>query len=254
MSQDNFYIVLASNLKTKDFPNNRPSHFITPLAKPLELDKQRWSCAITEITFPQNWYNVNNGENWIKVITDLRTKPLHEETVEFPYGYYPHPTKLLIQEMQKSLDKFNSRVDDFVYNNSQDSVEIHVKRGKKITLSSSLAKKLGFLQKNVFDAGIHKADNPVDCNINTNYFWVYSNVVSESLVGSTFVKLLRIIPSEDIFNNGTYRTIEFFRPQYKPIASSFENNIEIRITTDEAEDFGFNGGKVIITLHFKKDA
>ena len=83
--------------------------------------------------------------------------------------------------------------------------------------------------------------------------YIYSNVCAETLVGDSYVKLLRTTPSDDFRYRDLfptkYATKTFVIPHYIPIASSFENNIEIGITTDEGVNFGFIGGKVIITLH-----
>ena len=250
MSEQNLGTLVKCLLFTKEFPNNKSSHFITPLAKPLELNPEHWSCAITEISYPQSWYNITSDENWFKVIW-LKTKV--ERKVYFKDGYYANP-KILEQIMQKQLNKVDDDIAIFGYDEITDEFKIHIKAGKKLVLNPLLGKKLGFTQME-FTGGNHTSVNTVDLNYDTHYMYIYSNICTESYCGNSFVKLLRTTCSDDYIGKykGKYTTKTFVNPHYMGVASSFENNIEIGITTDEGKEFEFLGDKVIVTLHFKRN-
>ena len=66
---ENFYVTCSSNLQTEIYNDNKPHHFITPLIKPLKLTPTKWEVAITELSYPTSYYNVNENETqiiWIR--------------------------------------------------------------------------------------------------------------------------------------------------------------------------------------------
>ena len=94
-------------------------------------------------------------------------------------------------------------------------------------------------------------ENCMDLNLNTHHLYIYCNLVNEIMVGDIFAKLLRTVStrSEDY---GQYVTRTFTAPHYLPLASSFENYVEISIRDDNGQLIPFESGKVIVTLHFRK--
>ena len=80
------------------------------------------------------------------------------------------------------------------------SLSLKVNRIVTITLTTSLSNKLGFGGKTVFDSGMHKSNEPFDINSGMHHMCVYSNVIEETCVGNTYVKLLRTVETkEDVF-------------------------------------------------------
>jgi hypothetical protein len=52
MEEDDFHLILASNVSREAFPDNRPNHFHTRLQHPLIFESgQEWKVALKEITF-----------------------------------------------------------------------------------------------------------------------------------------------------------------------------------------------------------
>ena len=56
-ARDNFYLTLPSNASSTIRPCNKPQAFTVELAQPIELEG-KWEAALTEIQFPNNWYNI----------------------------------------------------------------------------------------------------------------------------------------------------------------------------------------------------
>ena len=93
-------------------------------------------------------------------------------------------------------------------------------------------------------------DKCVDLNPNTHHLYIYCNLVHEIMVGDIFAKMLRDVSTRSE-NYGQYVTITFTAPHYLPLASSYENYVEISIRDDVGELIPFGSGKVIVTLHFR---
>jgi hypothetical protein len=62
MSNENdFHLVLASNVAPKTFPNNKPNNFYTPLSKALVFEEgEPWSVALKEITYHNTLLSIVN--------------------------------------------------------------------------------------------------------------------------------------------------------------------------------------------------
>ena len=84
--RDHFYMTFVSSLSTEEHQDNTPSHFITPLPKPLELNKNEWEVGLAEISFPHNWCNHLNEEGWVSVYGQNNRTVL--ERFHIPGGYY----------------------------------------------------------------------------------------------------------------------------------------------------------------------
>ena len=247
--KDDFYMVLTSNLFNSEYPNNKPSHFITPLARPLELDKESWRCGLSEITFPHSWSNIDGIQCDIYLYKNIRSHPTTHDKISISPGFYRTGTEVC-RELNSVINGKKSDNANFTYNVKNDTVTLQVNQNRKLVINKQLSMKLGF-DINIFTNGTYIAKRSTDIHYDTHHFFVYSNVINEIPVGNSYVKLLRTVPTlED--NSERYITKIFDKPHYMNIASSFENVIEIGITTDEGAYFNFRSGKVIITLHFIK--
>ena len=60
--EDNeFHVILASNVAPNTFSNNKPNHFYTPLSRPLLFDvNSQWKVALKEITYHNTLMSVVN--------------------------------------------------------------------------------------------------------------------------------------------------------------------------------------------------
>lgn len=253
-NQQDFYVSLISNLHTTEYPNNKASYFVTPLQKPLELDVREWSVAIVEILYPHTWQNITENSNKLSLVLD-KTRPTNISHIKLSPGFYD------INQLQRELfiklnnqqwkNRDSARVCEVDYLEEERKIRFRVKPGKKITITKSLSKKLGFEGTVEFPEGSHLAGEMFDLNLDNQIMFVYSNVVSETHVGNEFVKLLRTIATPDESYN-RYITNTFVDPHYKKISSCYENQIEISLVNSEGEPFVFESGAVHVTLHFRK--
>ena len=58
-----FYLTLPSNASTKVHPDNTLARYITDLPQRISLSG-KWECGLTEIQYPQSWYNVREDDTW----------------------------------------------------------------------------------------------------------------------------------------------------------------------------------------------
>ena len=132
-----FYISLPSNVNSPEFPNNTTSNFKTVLLKTINLTGN-WEVALTEISFPQSWYNVKN------YMTEIKIANINDQSdysiIHFPYGYYKN-----IEELINTINNnMPSHINSFIYNHRQQKTILKIKSNYKIRLHSELAAILGF--------------------------------------------------------------------------------------------------------------
>lgn len=267
-------MVLPSNVNAEEFPDNTTSHFITPFAKPLELDKDNWSVALTEISYPHTWYNVNSDINKITLFNLENGATIQRRVYRFEPGYYTGAQLAkVITECMNSLN-FRSTIK---YKLESNKMMLSLEINEGIMFQKDLAVMMGWHNKTrfIYDEEAYgatvithsveggevseeysalefKAPNCLDLNFSSHYMYIYCNLVKEVMVGNSFLKLLKTV-STHISDQGQYVTRIFTSPLYVPLASSFENYVEIAIRNDEGEPFMFESGKAIVTLHFKRN-
>ena len=304
-----FYITLASNLHTIEYPNNSINYFVTPLPSPLQLDTNEWQVGLAEIILPDTWYNITDTDNKITINVHQQ-----EHTFNITNGYYS--PKQLIKEIQSKIDSTllkyinttsnttptsnrstsNTRTNtnpthtsatrantnpttsatrattnpsstvttkqcDITYDVESQKITI-ICKNTELLLNKHLSTKLGFIEKKIpkltFSDGKHIAQSVCDLDYNCHIIFVYSNIVSETMLGNTFVKLLRTIstPSTLKFYDKQpiqYTTLTFDKPHYKKVSTSFENKIDIALVNSNGDPFIFESGEAHVVLHFKKD-
>ena len=253
-----FYITLASNLYTTEFPNNNISYFQTPLYSPLQLDTNEWYVGLAEIILPDTWYNIKTKD---KKIT-FRHKGRTPQTLYLEEGYYS--PKQFVKELQAKIDtatrqkpNATTKPCNVTYDIESGIITINICSGSQLLLSKQLSTKLGFKQKVTFTEGENVADTICDLDNNCHIIFIYSNIVSETMLGNEFVKLLRTIATPSTLNHYLtqpiqYTTLTFDKPHYKKVSTSFENKIDIALVDSNGEPFVFKKGEAHVTLHFKR--
>ena len=63
-----FHMILPSNTSMKTFPDNKVNHYVTALSNRIELDGD-WLVALSEILFQRTWYNIQEDECMLGIIT-----------------------------------------------------------------------------------------------------------------------------------------------------------------------------------------
>lgn len=284
MEEDNFYYVLPSNVKSKDYMENKTSYYLTSFPKPMELNKNGWEVAVVELSYPHTWYNINET---ISYINCTKYDPDDGVQVTFPPGHYTGYT--LAERLNYSLTEFDMR-SNFTYEAGGNKIRLELFPDEGIELPKRLAVMMGWWTDNEFvyrrrgrqphvsssvnpnirdifpeitDEDIRETTTPVyyseryyadqcmDLNYSTHHLYIYCNLIGEIMVGDIYAKLMRTVTTRSE-NYGQYVTNTFTSPHYLPLASSFENHVEISIRNDGGTLVPFESGKVIVTLHFRK--
>ena len=239
-----FYMTLPSNASMDVFPNNLVTHYFTKLPHPIDLEGQ-WEVGLVSMSYPHNHYNIRRDEASIVCV---------KNTLPYSFflrsGYY-HSLKALevaIEGMTKmaTLKFFHLEIDDI----TRKTTIIVERKDTEVILGKVLARILGFGEQVTFTHGIYLSPMQVDLNRGFNYIFVYSDIVESSVVGNTSAPLLRIFPISG--KSGDLITKEVQNIHYKPVQKSQFDTIEILLKNENGENIPFEGGKSVVTLHFRK--
>lgn len=267
--KENQYIILPSNVISNDIHNdNTTSHFITQLPKAMELDSD-YEVALIEINYPHSFLDIIPAE---KCSYSISVVDIHEpgaRPLEFD-ACDSSNTKNIFSDQKQIISHLNSiRPPAFkgffrlIKDMETQKVIIDLTEGDAIILTKFLADILGFdKQKHFFAQGKptkHKekaffrifADRSPDLHIANYNMFIYSNLVTETLVGDSMLPILRSVPI-DPEQRGKYITKSFEKPRYIPLSSNFFQNIEILICDDLGNPIKFQWGKTVIHLHLRK--
>ena len=122
------------------FPDNKVNHYVTALSNRIELDGD-WEVALSEILFQRTWYNIQEDECMLSIIT-----PGIEIDMFLPEGFYSDGYQLIHRSnrmIERNLNDVGTIVDTkFAYDATSRKISVHV-----VTLSSDLASSKGFSPK-----------------------------------------------------------------------------------------------------------
>jgi hypothetical protein len=256
MNTSSFYLVLPSNTVNEGFSNNKTSEYTTSLPRALELNKDLWEVALTEITYCHSWNNIYQPFNSIGFKTQKTPDgDFKHEVINLPPGNY---------ELSYLIDAiYNAQPKAFkgglIYNKSNNRLKLTLYKGEGIKFHTHMADILGF-NKNVYDHSHDELPNKTRRRImsarasaiNTTIFslFVYTNIIKNILVGGIFTPLLRNVKVESGY--GKYHEKLYDNALYIPLSTDVIKNIDIKICDDLGNLIKFEYGKVIITLHFRK--
>ena len=85
-----FHTILPSNSSMKTYPDNTLNHYVTSLSNRIELNGD-WEVALSEILFQRTWYNIQEDECMLSIIT-----PGNEIDMFFQKAFIPMDTNWLI--------------------------------------------------------------------------------------------------------------------------------------------------------------
>ena len=283
MSANQFYIHLPSDSSLNVYPDNTIAKFSTKLARIVELEGQ-YEVGLSEIIYPADYYNIDNREQDYSFGIKQRNfngagEIVHENNL------FGRPMKSgLYYTRQEFLDMVNSEINSkltrswrvpgtiemtldasdrvvITVTRSGSTVAVDLREEKEdviikmfFELSRQFSRRLGF-DKNVSisidDPTPHRARNKFDLFMGKKLMYVYSDIVTYSLVGDVSVPLLRACSLPEPSTNDTIH-LSFPDIHYKPVQKSHFDTIDISINTEEGLLMPFQSGKVLITLHFRR--
>lgn len=240
-----FYLTLPSNSSQQLYPDNTLTHYQVQLAKAVELEG-RWEVGLSEIQYPHTWYNVRERDGVMKLQTTPEG-PVY--TTILKAGLYPTARKLV-----RSLNAMNEMIPEnrnilFFYDGITKKVTVDVAEGAWLELSAALKILLGITQTRL-EAGSHVGEQVVDVHQGFYSLYVYCNLLEPRAVGHSEVPLLRIVPLEG--DDGDMVTKIYSNIQYVPLLLKNFRTVEIDIRKDTGERVPFERGKLVATLHFRR--
>jgi hypothetical protein len=270
---NHFYVTLPSSSDM----SGTAAQFRVKLAERLKLGSA-WEVGLSEIIYPNSWYNIRPGENSIRihyVRDDDKSGQLFVDVI-FPAGRYSTIGELMGQ-VNCFIDKLNHPVVNLNtiqfekepgFGNTRILLVINENRIQKIGFSVIMAKMFGFdmdengwikTKQNDDVVVTSKSDSLTTINgskyadldsSSNESFYIYSNIVKNQHVGHLMAPLLRIVDAHGA-STRTVKTV-FDRPHYVPLLIKDIEHIEINIKTEQNQIVSFTEGASIITLHFKQ--
>ena len=116
-------------------------------------------------------------------------------------------------------------------------------------MSEQLQYMLGYETRVLKEDG-EEAKYPPDLKAGIATLYVYSNIIEPQIVGNTCVPLLRIVHVHGI--PGEFIEKIYTSPHYLPVIVKDLETINIAIKSDSGQFIGFNSGKTVVQLHFRK--
>ena len=181
-----------------------------------------WECVLTEIHYPNDWYNVRNARLMVKHDGNLETD------VYFEDGYY-HSSKTLATTLNGDKP---GRV-KFSYEPATQKFVGHVKSDTNFTVYGDLPDIRGFgAESGDSSASLAssarsmfvRASSIVDLMRCFESLYVYSSIVEPRIVGEKIAPLLRIVPITG--RQGEMVTARFDHVQYIPVLSREFGSVE----------------------------
>ena len=252
MDEQNFYVVLPSNASTITFPANNQHTFKIkiPALAPL---KGNWNVGLAEIQFPVLWKNVIDG--YLTVRFEEEANPLQCKLHD---GIYETLDELL-EEIFNALSSAQLQNDVVLrYDKILNRISLDVRdkaKGFAIGFSKNIMNMLGLTKKEgeYYKTGTYVGTSP-DISEGFSALYIYSNVVQSRIVGDTMAPLLRVVPlkRKEKTHPSSVNWVRFQHVQYSPVNKTQSDTIEVNIRRDNGDVVPFESGKVVLTLHFKK--
>lgn len=276
-----FYVTLFSNSSMNFYPGNKTGSFTVQLPRTMSLNGE-WVVALTEIQYPYSFFNVQNGQNEIKIKEMLVTKKVIEFistnkvtpevmakkfkptwiSCKIEPGYYTSAEKLLNAVNAAILEK-TKNVNFFELDTASQKVKAVpavIAEGNRlilgVKLSERLAVQLGYnpnyeiTEEN--SAAIHVLN--LTSGI-PDKMLIYCDIIEPQIIGDKCAKVMRTVTmtpdgAEPYFAKAYCK--DFTQLQYIPLQTkNFESiSIDIRDITSGIMPFQF--GTSSVKLHFKR--
>ena len=276
MAAESFYLQCPSNASMHIFPKNTLSEFTIHLDTPLDLG-DAYEVGLCEMQYPQSWDNVRRGSNTIRIRYQYLNRG-RDETMEkeIPPGYYSSIPKLIeaIMSAYGTTKKKNATLHglEMEYNPTTRRVSVSAdkmllrilrKNGKVhtpkanhviIELKDDIARLLGFQHGALIATG-KKAESEFPATVSGGFhqMYVYSDAIKPQPHPDGNVAILRTIAVEGKPNQD-YLSRRFQKVYYMPLTKNSISTISFKILDDTGKRIGFDFGKVLIVLHFRRKA
>ena len=257
------------------YPNNTLAQYTINLNTPLVLGDS-YEVGLCEIQYPHAWDNVRRGNNKFSISYQSPRSAGKWVTIdkEVSPGYYATIPDLLneIKSIYGTTDlknqtlvglimKFNSTTRRVTI--SANKLRIHYRmidgkvntpkaRDAYITFHGDIARLLGFDDNTTVEKGKKiKSKFPATVSGGFHQMYIYTDAIEPQPHPDGDVPILRTIPVEGKPNQ-EYLSKRFQKVYYMPLSKHSLSNITFKILDDTGRAVGFDYGKLLIVLHFRK--
>ena len=219
--------------------------YTTKLLQEINLEGS-WEVGIAEISYPRTWYNVSEGEFWLKYEYKRRIVG-----VTLQPGFYSSPKDIVVELMKGLRQCYGDetlRV-RLLYKEFANKVLIQVARGR-VTTGRDLGNLLGVHFEAYTSPMTYHAFREIDIYQGTYSIFVYCNIIEPRIDGDIMTPVLMTIPIEG--SHGDYIHKRFEEIHYHHLIRKNFSDIHIALRNDQGDTLKFERGKVTITLHFRR--
>jgi hypothetical protein len=244
--------------------------------------------ALSEISFTKNWYTVpSNSGTFIYSCepgTQITLAPMYREhlkanefhfQINVPFGYYDTIQSLVdaintaVGEMSALrnfplVSKHNGERETirlerdkwptFKFNDVKKKCSVFLQPGTFVQFDDVMASLLGIRNNRLGNTNEEATfiEGPMTCDISGGIqdLYVYVDVVEHVPVGDTEAPLLRIVNASGMMGENVHRIYD--RPRYLPVQKNRFDSIECNIRDCFGKLVPFEGGQVIVILHFRR--
>lgn len=237
-----FFVTLPSNSSFNYFPQNDPSHYKVKLPYPIQLNG-KWEVGLAEISYVRSWPTVSPAAVF-EYLADGKKR--HSFTIS--EGYYEDIGTLLNYIYERMSDEGRSNV-QITLNPRNNKIVVRLRNNAIVNWKDvQLARILGIKDK-THDQPAQKGQLQISNRLGPSALFIYTDIVSNSIVGDSNVPLLRVVPVDGEHGEAITRT--FDRMHYVPLRMNMFETIEVNISRDSGQLFNFQFGTVILKLHFR---
>ena len=252
---EQFYLVLPSDSSRSVYGQQSAAEFRTCLAKEVRCDGQgEWEMGMTELSYPRNWLNTKdcsfvlsrtNEDGSVTTRSGRLAERRCEDGVEL--------TEALYKAVNKELGSGRKSEIRVLFKEGRNRVEIRVNDNYELELNGTLALLTGFghRSKMTLRAGVHESPHVPNPHRNHLALHLYCDLAEHSLVGDVSAPLLKIV-TDDGRSTDDVETVRFNPVQYVGVGKYRFDTVHCRICDRFGENVSFQGGRTVITLHFKR--
>ena len=221
---------------------NSPSSFKVQLKEELNLNNGKYKCGVSSVTY-KNSFGILSGFN-----LDYSVKNITDSSDEEKFFIPKHLKN--IEDVRKYFLGVISNVADCDTDNNGRYV-LNFKKETILKLGKDLARCLGSTTEENF-LQIHKTQNdsytfqtkPQNINFYPPLMFIYSDIVSHSIVGQDFCQLLKICPIE-YSKKEEYITFEFETIEFLDCPNTIIKELTFDIKSHHGEYLAFDQDSVV---------
>jgi hypothetical protein len=194
---------------------------------------------------------------WIRVRRDLADRRItvkpREEKTKVPAGtdltHEEQASKEREDEqLAPTIDAMSLKID---FNERTHKIIFKLnKKAHHLTFSHNLAEILAIPRKRLEADLLYISETEIDVNRGSHTFFVYCDVVQDSVVGDVKAPLLRSVIARGRYGENVHEV--FSKPMYLPLRTNQFDTIRISIKDESGRPIKFNYGNSCVTLHFRR--